>query len=74
MRDDRRIVPTADDQMLVGDEVYFVAESKHVARALAAFGHEEPEARRIIIVGGGNIGLFLARADRGDAIPRSASS
>ena len=60
LRNDRRIVPTAEDQMLVGDEVYFVADSKHLARALAAFGHEEPEARRIIIVGGGNIGRFLA--------------
>ena len=60
IRDDRRIVPTAEDQMLVGDEVYFVADSKHLSRALAAFGHEEPEARRIIMVGGGNIGRFLA--------------
>jgi trk system potassium uptake protein TrkA len=60
VRSDRRIVPTAEDQMLVGDEVYFVAESGHLDRALAAFGHEEPEARRIIMVGGGNIGRFLA--------------
>jgi trk/ktr system potassium uptake protein len=60
VRNDRRIVPTAEDQMLVGDEVYFVADTAHLARALAAFGHEEPEARRIIIVGGGNIGRFLA--------------
>ena len=28
---------------------------------MAAFGHEEPEAHRVIIVGGGNIGLFLAQ-------------
>lgn len=60
VRNDRRIVPSAEDQMLAGDEVYFVAESAHLARALAAFGHEEPEARRIILVGGGHIGLFLA--------------
>jgi trk system potassium uptake protein len=61
LRNDRKIVPMADDQMLPGDEVYFVAETKHLARALAAFGHEEPEARRLIIVGGGNIGLYLAQ-------------
>lgn len=60
IRNDRRIVPTAEDQMLVGDEVYFVADTKHLSRALAAFGHEEPEARRIIMVGAGNIGRFLA--------------
>ena len=62
LRNDRKIVPTAEEQMLAGDEVYFVADSEHLKRALAAFGHEEPEARRLIIVGGGNIGLFLAEA------------
>jgi trk system potassium uptake protein TrkA len=61
IRDDRTIVPTPTDQMLVGDEVYFVAETSHVGRSMAAFGHEEPEAHRIVIVGAGNIGLFLAK-------------
>ena len=61
IRDGRTIVPTADDQMLPGDEVYFVVESGHVGRAMASFGHEETEAHRIVIVGGGNIGLFLAK-------------
>ncbi|MEM7443998.1 MAG: Trk system potassium transporter TrkA [Pseudomonadota bacterium] len=60
VRDEKPIVPDSDDQMFPGDEVYFVAASDHVARAMAAFGHEEPEARRIIIIGGGNIGLSLA--------------
>lgn len=61
LREERPIVPDSDDQMLPGDEVYFVCEASHVTRALAAFGHEEPEARRIVIAGGGNIGLFLAQ-------------
>ncbi|MEE8272363.1 MAG: Trk system potassium transporter TrkA [Alphaproteobacteria bacterium] len=60
VRDDRPIIPDSNDQMLPGDEVYFVTEESHVGRAMAAFGHEEPAARRIIIVGGGNIGLTLA--------------
>lgn len=60
IRNDRKFVPTGDDEMLPGDEVYFVADSGHLDRALAAFGHEEPAARRLIIVGGGHIGLFLA--------------
>jgi len=61
IRDGRLIVPRGDDQMLVGDEVYFVADTEHVQRAMNVFGHEEREARRIVIIGGGNIGLFLAR-------------
>lgn len=60
VRNDKPIIPGGDDQMLAGDEVYFVADTNHVARAMSAFGHEEPEARRVIIVGGGNIGLCLA--------------
>lgn len=60
IRNDRSIIPGGDDQMLPGDEVYFVCDNRHLGRAMAAFGHEETEARRIIILGGGNIGLFLA--------------
>lgn len=61
MRDAKPIVPTSDDQMLPGDDVYFVVDSDQLPRAMAAFGHEESEARRLLILGGGNIGLFLAQ-------------
>lgn len=61
MRDGTPIVPSSDDQMLSGDEVYFVVESDQLPRAMAAFGHEEREARRLLIFGGGNVGLFLAQ-------------
>ncbi|HJN04934.1 MAG TPA: Trk system potassium transporter TrkA, partial [Alphaproteobacteria bacterium] len=61
LRGDEIVVPSGDEQMLVGDEVYFAVDAAQVRRAMAAFGHEEQEARRIILVGGGNIGLFLAK-------------
>jgi trk system potassium uptake protein TrkA len=61
VRNDELIVPRPDMEMREGDEVYFVTDTEHVRRAMAAFGHEEPGARRIIIIGGGNIGLFVAR-------------
>ena len=60
-RQEQTFIPTADDQLLEGDEVYVVVDSSHVQRTLSIFGHEEPEARRIVIFGGGNIGLFLAQ-------------
>jgi trk system potassium uptake protein TrkA len=60
-RGDRAIVPKADDEMFEGDHVYFVVPSDECQRALAAFGHEEPAARSIVILGGGNIGLFVAQ-------------
>ncbi|WP_142846933.1 Trk system potassium transporter TrkA [Telmatospirillum sp. J64-1] len=61
VRQGRALVPTPDDQMLCGDEVYFVVDTSHTDRAMSAFGHEEQEARRVLILGGGNIGLFLAQ-------------
>ena len=54
------IVPRPTDELLAGDDVYFVAETAHLNRAMVAFGHEEKEARRMIILGGGNIGFNLA--------------
>ena len=61
IRGEQTIVPSADDMMTNGDEVYFAVDTAHVTRAMASFGHEEEEARRIVISGGGNIGLFLAK-------------
>lgn len=60
VQDGKPSVPRGDDQMLAGDDVYFVVDSDQVDRAMAAFGHEEREARRLLIFGGGNIGMFLA--------------
>ena len=60
LRDNQPVIPTGDDQMLPGDEVYFVVDSDQLDRAMSAFGHEEREARRLLIFGGGHIGLFLA--------------
>lgn len=64
IRDGQAIVPSADEQMFPGDDVYFVADNEHVARAMTIFGHEERQARRIIIAGGGNVGVFLAQLIR----------
>lgn len=63
VRDEDAFVPDSSDQMFAGDEVYFIADTEHVSRALATFGHDEQQeaSRRITIIGGGNIGLNLAR-------------
>ncbi|MEM7300255.1 MAG: Trk system potassium transporter TrkA [Pseudomonadota bacterium] len=60
-RDDRVFVPHSADAMLTGDTAYVVAHSSQVRRTLNIFGHEESDASRIVIVGGGNIGLYVAR-------------
>lgn len=61
VRNDKLVVPHGDDQLFPGDEIYFVADADQVQRTMGLFGHEEKEARRLIIVGAGNIGLYLAR-------------
>ncbi|MEO0617851.1 MAG: Trk system potassium transporter TrkA [Pseudomonadota bacterium] len=61
VRDGRLFVPTVDDHLSVGDDAYFVAQREQVLRTLKIFGHEEQQARRIVIAGGGNIGLYVAR-------------
>lgn len=61
LRNNKPIIPAPDEQILSNDEVYFVAKTKHLQRVMAMFGHEEQEARSIIIAGGGNIGFNLAK-------------
>ena len=60
-REGHLLIPDDKERLQFGDQVYFVADSRHVTRAMGVFGYEEKEARRVIIVGGGNIGLFLSR-------------
>ena len=61
-RDGRLTVPHSTDQLQTGDLAYVVCDKEHVRRTLALFGHEEQEAARIVIAGGGNIGFFVAKA------------
>ena len=61
LRGDRTLFPASMEQLLPGDEIYFVAETGQLPRAMILFGHEERAARRILLIGGGNIGFMLAR-------------
>ncbi|MCA8927907.1 MAG: Trk system potassium transporter TrkA [Alphaproteobacteria bacterium] len=61
VREGRGFVPSDQDQLFPRDELYFVADTLHVPRAMAAVGLEEPESHRVLIIGGGNIGQRLAR-------------
>lgn len=60
-RDGHLAVAHSGDQLHAGDLAYVICQREHVRRTLGLFGHEEQEARRIIIAGGGNIGHFVAR-------------
>jgi len=60
-RNGEMLAPRSGDQILTGDLAYVISERSQARRTLGIFGKEKPEAGRIIIAGGGNIGLYLAR-------------
>ena len=59
-RDGVIMTPRSSDQILLGDTAYVIADRQQIRRTIAIFGKEKPEASRIIIAGGGNIGVYLA--------------
>ncbi len=61
LRKEKFIYLTKDDKMLEDDNVYVVVSSDQLNPILKAFGHEEKTAKNILIIGGGNIGLNLAK-------------
>ena len=50
-----------DDKMQAGDKVYLVVSTDQINKLLSVFGHDEKVAEKILIIGGGNVGLHLAK-------------
>ena len=61
VRKDKFIFLKKADQLLEGDKAFLVVSSEQLTQILKAFGHEEKTAKKILIIGGGNIGLNLAK-------------
>jgi len=59
-RDGSLITPDNSLRFEAGDEVYFTVPTKDAPMAIAALHPTEHSNRRIIIAGGGNLGLHLA--------------
>jgi len=60
-RNDRLIEPRGDTIIEEHDEIFFVAAQDDLRRVLAELRRSEDPVRRLVIAGGGNIGLRLAR-------------
>lgn len=65
VRGNRCFVPHEKEAILNGDDIYFAAARDHVAVAMKAFGHYTQENRRILILGGGVVGMTLAQEIEG---------
>jgi len=61
VRDGRVFAPTKNDALEPGDKAYFIVKHEHSARLLEIVANPEDRARQIVIIGGGNIGAYVAR-------------
>ena len=61
-RRDRAILPEGHTVIEPGDEVFFIAASRDIMKVMAELRRLDKPYRRIMIVGGGNIGKRVARA------------
>jgi trk system potassium uptake protein len=61
-RDGRLFAPDPGDQLFAGDQIYVFTHSEDVNRALEIFGKKTKKQERIVIIGGGNVGLGVAKA------------
>ncbi|AUM74518.1 Trk system potassium transporter TrkA [Paracoccus jeotgali] len=61
-REGRLFVPEANDQLFAGDQIYVLSSREDVTRTMEIFGKETHRADRVIIIGGGNVGLSVAKA------------
>ena len=67
-RRDRPLPPTRDTVIKAGDEVFVLAAAEHIRKVLFELHHMQEPVRRVIIAGGGNIGLRVARQLEGRCI------
>ena len=61
IRDDKFLIPKKNDDIQINDKIYVIINSSQMAETLEAFGHTEKISKKILIVGGGNIGFNLAK-------------
>jgi len=59
-RDGELFAPTPDDPLEVGDRAYIVTQAAHSARLLEVLGSRKVQARHVVIIGGGNVGTYVA--------------
>ena len=61
IREDKSFIPKKTDQIKENDKIYVIINSSQMAETLEAFGHTEKISKKILIIGGGNIGYNLAK-------------
>ena len=60
IRDEELIIPRGNDKLMAGDLIYFISAEDKFSESLAVFDKHVQPIDRVLIVGGGQIGLRLA--------------
>ena len=61
IRDQKFIFLKKNDVLKINDKAYVIINSSQLRETLSAFGHNEKISKKILIIGGGNIGFNLAK-------------
>ena len=65
-RQDRPIIPTDETVVQADDEVFFIAPTEHINTVMSELQEAARPNKRVMIAGGGNVGLLLAHAVEDD--------
>ena len=60
-RGDQKFVVNSSTKLEKNDLIYIVVDNDNFSEVMKAFGHDETQTHKIVIVGGGNIGYSLAQ-------------
>ncbi|WP_172328707.1 Trk system potassium transporter TrkA [Mangrovicoccus sp. HB161399] len=60
-REGTLFAPDPGDMLFAGDEIYAFSHVDDAERTMEIFGKTNPKQERVVIVGGGNVGLAVAR-------------
>jgi len=61
-REDKFFIPKKTDYVNKDDKIYIIINSSQMSETLEAFSHKEKISKKILIIGGGNIGFNLAKS------------
>ena len=61
VRDEKFIFLKKNDVLKKNDKAYVVINASQIQETLEAFGHNDPISKKILLIGGGNIGYNLAK-------------
>ncbi len=61
IRNEKFTILKKNDLMKKNDKAYVIINSEQMQQTLIAFGHKEEMSKKILIIGGGNIGFNLAK-------------